>query len=214
MSNANKNNEEFRSIMDKALAECKRLDLPEHLVARVRDWFLYTWEQQKTLDEKKLVEKLPLKLQTDLALSVHYNTLSKVQLFQDADRALLRDLVLKLKPVIFLPGDMICRKGDVGKEMYIVNQGILEVVGDLNQVFVELKEGSVFGEIRCVPSLWRCPEANKALLLGVHPSSTRVSSSCSSLSVAVCWPSAATTGARPTSAPRATRRCSCCPRRT
>ncbi|KAI6182302.1 Tax-2 [Aphelenchoides bicaudatus] len=149
VSNANKNNEEFRSTMDKALGECKRLELPNHLTERVRSWFLYTWDQQKTLDEKKLVERLPLKLQTDLALSVHYKTLSKVQLFQDADRALLRDLVLKLQPVIFLPGDLVCRKGDVGKEMYIVNQGILEVVGGENntQVFATLVEGSVFGEI-------------------------------------------------------------------
>ena len=82
VSNANKNNEEFRTTMDKALSECKRLGLPEQLTARVRSWFLYTWEQQRTLEEKKLVEKLPLKLQTDLALSVHYNTLSKVKLFQ------------------------------------------------------------------------------------------------------------------------------------
>uniref|UniRef100_A0A915M6W6 Cyclic nucleotide-binding domain-containing protein n=1 Tax=Meloidogyne javanica TaxID=6303 RepID=A0A915M6W6_MELJA len=150
VSNANKNNEEFRTTMDRALSECKRLGLPEHLTARVRAWFLYTWEQQRTLEEKRLVEKLPLKLQTDLALSVHYNTLSKVKLFQDADRAFMRDLVLRLRPVIFLPGDIICRKGDVGKEMYIVNNGILEVVGGENNeiVFATLTEGSVFGEIR------------------------------------------------------------------
>ncbi|RCN37818.1 hypothetical protein ANCCAN_16272 [Ancylostoma caninum] len=110
VSNANRTREEYRRKMDMALSECKRLGLPKELTNRVRDWFIYTWEQQKTLDEKKLIEKLPLKLQTDLALSVHYNTLSKVQLFQDCDRALLRDLVLKLRPVIFLPGDMICKK--------------------------------------------------------------------------------------------------------
>ncbi|CAJ0594316.1 unnamed protein product [Cylicocyclus nassatus] len=149
VSNANRTREEYRRKMDMALSECKRLGLPKELTNRVRDWFIYTWEQQKTLDEKKLIEKLPLKLQTDLALSVHYNTLSKVQLFQDCDRALLRDLVLKLRPVIFLPGDMICKKGDVGKEMYIVNQGVLQVVGgeNNNTVFAELTQGSVFGEI-------------------------------------------------------------------
>ncbi|KJH52997.1 cyclic nucleotide-binding domain protein [Dictyocaulus viviparus] len=163
VSNANRTREEYRRHMDMALSECKRLGLSKELTNKVRDWFIYTWEQQKTLDEKKLIEKLPLKLQTDLALSVHYNTLSKVQLFQDCDRTLLRDLVLKLRPVIYLPGDMICKKGslfsflfhfvknsgDVGKEMYIVNQGVLQVVGGDNneKVFAELVQGSVFGEI-------------------------------------------------------------------
>ncbi|VDN04783.1 unnamed protein product [Thelazia callipaeda] len=149
VSNANRNREQYRQTMDQVLRECKRLGLSKDIVDRVRDWFIYTWQKQKTLDEKKLVEKLPRKLQTDLALSVHYNTLSKVQLFRDCDRALLRELVLKLRPVIFLPGDMICKKGDVGKEMYIVNDGILQVVGgeQNSQVFAELTEGSVFGEI-------------------------------------------------------------------
>ena len=31
-------------------------------------------------------------------------------LMQDCDKNLLYDLVLKLKPVLFLPGDYICRK--------------------------------------------------------------------------------------------------------
>ncbi|GMT01689.1 hypothetical protein PENTCL1PPCAC_23863, partial [Pristionchus entomophagus] len=149
VSNANRNQEEYRRKMDAALYECTRLRLSPELTQRVRSWFIYTWEQHKTLDEKRLIEKLPNKLQTDLALSVHYSTLSKVQLFQDCERALLRDLVLKLRAVIFLPGDMVCLKGDVGKEMYIVNSGWLQVVGgDHNEkVFAEMGQGKVFGEI-------------------------------------------------------------------
>ena len=45
-----------------------------------------------------------------MAIHVHFNTLSKVQLFQECDKSLLFDLVTKLKPTLYLPGDYICRK--------------------------------------------------------------------------------------------------------
>ena len=35
-------------------------------------------------------------------------------IFQDCDQGLLKELVTKLKPIIFLPGDYICRKDDIG----------------------------------------------------------------------------------------------------
>ena len=61
-------------------------------------------------DESRILDTLPQKLKTDVAINVHIKTLNKVQLFHDCDEALLRDLVLKLRPVLYLPGDFICRK--------------------------------------------------------------------------------------------------------
>ncbi|BFZ13471.1 hypothetical protein BsWGS_16510 [Bradybaena similaris] len=139
----------YRKKMDSCLWYMQSINLPKEMKDRVRMWFLYNWEQQKTIDERSLVCSLPKKLQTDLAISVHFNTLSKVQLFQDCERNLLYDLVLKLRPILYLPGDYICKKGEVGKEMYIVSQGQVEVVGGEHNetVLATLHEGSVFGEI-------------------------------------------------------------------
>lgn len=83
----------------------------------------YTWAHHKTLNENKILNQLPVKMRTDLSLSIHYEVLSKVELFKDCERTLLRELVLKFNSVLFLPGDYICKKGELGQEMYIINKG-------------------------------------------------------------------------------------------
>ena len=49
---------------------------------------------------------------------------------------------------VFSPGEYVCRKGDVGHEMYIIKEGKLSVVGDDGVTeFAVLSEGNFFGEI-------------------------------------------------------------------
>uniref|UniRef100_A0A0N5AVK1 Cyclic nucleotide-binding domain-containing protein n=1 Tax=Syphacia muris TaxID=451379 RepID=A0A0N5AVK1_9BILA len=67
---------------------------------------------------------------------------------EDCSKDLLVDIVLRLKLRIYSPLDYICKKGDVGKEMYIIKEGLVQVVsGDGKTVFAMLGKGSVFGGI-------------------------------------------------------------------
>ena len=52
----------------------------------------------------------------EIAMHVHLDTLKKVRIFQECERGLLTELVLKLKLEVFSPGDYVCRKGEVGTE--------------------------------------------------------------------------------------------------
>lgn len=47
---------------------------------------------------------------TDVALNIHFKTISGVKLFHGCNPGLLKMLVCKLKPIIFLPGDYICKE--------------------------------------------------------------------------------------------------------
>lgn len=132
----------------------QKFKVPSMVQDRVKLWMHYTWEHQKIFNENEVLSFLPPKMRTDLALKVHYATLSKVKLFQDCDTGLLKELVTKLRPMIFLPGDYICRQDDIGREMYIVQSGYVMVTspntsGCVHEkvIMATLGEGSVFGEI-------------------------------------------------------------------
>lgn len=93
------------------------------LETRVIKWFDYLWSNKQAMDEESVLSMLPDKLKAEIAIHVHLETLKKVRIFQDCEKGLLVDLVLKLKLQVFSPGDYVCRKGDVGKEMYIIKRG-------------------------------------------------------------------------------------------
>ncbi|XP_063809398.1 cyclic nucleotide-gated cation channel alpha-3 isoform X1 [Pseudophryne corroboree] len=148
ISNMNASRAEFQSKIDSIKQYMQFRNVSKDLEARVIKWFDYLWTNKKTIDEKEVMKNLPDKLKAEIAINVHLDTLKKVRIFQDCEAGLLVELVLKLRPQVFSPGDYICRKGDIGREMYIIKEGKLAVVADDGVTqFVVLSDGSYFGEI-------------------------------------------------------------------
>lgn len=139
---------DFQAKLDNVKTYMSLRRVPLRLQDRVIKWFDYLWMCNKSTDEEKTLSLLPDKLKAEIAIHVHLDTLKRVEIFQQTEAGFLCELVLRLNPVLFSPGDYICRKGEVGKEMYIVNRGRLHVVGDNGKtVLATLKPGSYFGEI-------------------------------------------------------------------
>ncbi|XP_058470654.1 cyclic nucleotide-gated cation channel alpha-4 [Solea solea] len=122
--------------------------ISKELRQRIDDWYQHLHINKKIMRENEILEQLPLHLRTEIAVSVHLPILSKVTIFQNCEKSLLEELVLKLTPQVFSPGEYVCRKGDVGHEMYIIKEGKLAVVADDGVTeFAVLSDGNFFGEI-------------------------------------------------------------------
>ncbi|KAM9585330.1 cyclic nucleotide-gated channel alpha-3 isoform 2-T2 [Trichechus inunguis] len=148
ISNMNASRAEFQAKIDSIKQYMQFRKVTKDLETRVIRWFDYLWANRKTVDEKEVLKNLPDKLKAEIAINVHLDTLKKVRIFQDCEAGLLVELVLKLRPAVFSPGDYICKKGDIGREMYIIKEGKLAVVADDGVTqFVVLSDGSYFGEI-------------------------------------------------------------------
>lgn len=139
---------EFQRKVDSVKRYMEIRQVAGELQERVVKWFDYTWNNEQSIDDRKALEALPEKLRAEISIHVHLSAFRDVAIFKDCEPGLLVELVLKLRLQVFSPGDYICRKGDIGKEMYIIKRGVLQVVSeDGKKVFATLKSGCVFGEI-------------------------------------------------------------------
>jgi glucose-6-phosphate 1-dehydrogenase len=75
------------------------------------------------------------------------DVLKKVTIFEDGEPLFLSQLVLALRPEVATAGKVLIRKGDKGREMYIVVRGEAEVVDDAGRVLKTFRDGDFFGEI-------------------------------------------------------------------
>ena len=77
--------------------------------------------------------------------------LKNIELFHDIPGEVLADIAALLEEETFEKGQFIVNEGDLGKEMYMIVKGEVEVVSGGN-VLAVMKEGSGFGEMALIDS--------------------------------------------------------------
>lgn len=73
--------------------------------------------------------------------------LRRVPIFKDGDALFLSQLTMTLRPRQAEPGETIILKGDIGREMYLIVRGEVEVCDEERCLLKTLRDGDFFGEI-------------------------------------------------------------------
>ena len=135
----------YREKMEKIDQFAKYRRLPMTLQKRMKSYYQYLYARQKGNDEQELLDDLPHNLRTDICLYINKEIVEKVPFFKDCDRNCLKAIITQLKPIVSSPGEYIIQEGDLGKEMYFISGGSVEIIVKGKTVAI-LKDGSFFGE--------------------------------------------------------------------
>jgi glucose-6-phosphate 1-dehydrogenase len=73
--------------------------------------------------------------------------LRTVPLFKDGDLLFLGAVIMALRYRQAASGELLIKKGDIGRELYLVARGEVEVLDDVGNVLKVLRDGDIFGEI-------------------------------------------------------------------
>ncbi|MCB1146198.1 MAG: cyclic nucleotide-binding domain-containing protein, partial [Leptospiraceae bacterium] len=148
LANIDEAKSNFRWKLESVESFMKRNEVPVSLRKRVRSYYNYLWDVRKGNDQYKILNDLPLHLRSEVSMFLNRDLLKKVPLFEHASDEMLRELCLALHPEIFMPGDIIFRKGESGSRMYFISKGRVQVTDESGQdIYATLEEGSYFGEI-------------------------------------------------------------------
>ena len=133
----------FAAIDNKNQLAGKQLDLirnylllkavPADVRSRILEYFQYIYTSSQSMDEVSQLQHMPPSLTTQLALSVNRELIRNCDFFCDVSNTALVAIVMRLEPLVFVPGQVIAAEGAPLHHIYFINRGKVEVYARLGQ---------------------------------------------------------------------------------
>jgi voltage-gated potassium channel len=125
--------------------------VPPRLNEQVRDYYEYLWAHHRGVKEEALFDDLPPSFRLNLLLYLTKDLLEKVPLFKHCSPVLRNVLLMALKPQTYAPGVLIAREGEIGREIFFLSHGTVEIVSEAEGArHGTLADGDYFGDLSLV----------------------------------------------------------------
>ncbi|MGE5259021.1 MAG: ion transporter [Hyphomicrobiales bacterium] len=125
--------------------------VPPRLNDEVRNYYEYLWARHRGVKEEVLLQDLPASFRLNLLLYLTRDLLEKVPLFKYCSPVLRNELLMSLKAETYAPGVIIAREGEIGKEIYFLSHGKVEILSEEEKVIHgTLEDGDYFGDLSLI----------------------------------------------------------------
>lgn len=143
----------YLANMERLSTFLKYRNIPGKLQRQIYDYYAYLWEHRMGYDESTVLSDLPAALKSEVSIVLKQDYIKKIPFLKGAYQELIRDMAFELRPEVFTPGTYVFKAGDVGRHLYFINQGQVEVISpDGTTIYNTLKDGDFFGEIALLSS--------------------------------------------------------------
>lgn len=136
--------------LDKIDTFIKIHQIPNELESKIRAYYYYLWKNKKGYQDNSLLESLPGKLQSEMLMWINKAIVEKVPFLKGAQPEMIEDLMDRLEPRIYVPGERVFRVDDPGDALYLVHKGKVDILTRENKTIATLPEGAFFGEMALV----------------------------------------------------------------
>ena len=129
----------------------RQRQVPAEIDAKVRNYYEYVWEHDRGMNKNDMLNDLPGPLRLEILLHLASNILKTVPLFKNCSPILRDELLISLESRTFTPGSNIASEGEVGRSVYFIVEGSVEIISTKTQKsWGALGEGDYFGFLSMV----------------------------------------------------------------
>ena len=140
----------YREKIDAVRSYVRSRHLPKDLQIRVVRYFKHFMKVRSAFPESQIIMEMSSFLRNEVAMHLVDDNMYKIPFFRfliRKDPFFITKLISLFKPILCAPGDYVVTVGEIGREMYVLNKGELEIVRADGSLLKTLQAGSYFGEL-------------------------------------------------------------------